>query len=128
MANKTTSDEMASLARLSSLSTQTLTLLLERQRLSSISLISSSSNTSSPVSPSFPPPIKIGTMAGDEKIRRNLITIREGIALLEKGQGQGGAAVAELNDIKDRFERMRDMFGDEAIETYVFTLCASDRS
>ncbi len=91
----------SSLARLTSLSTQTLTLLRERQRLSTIS-------TSSGATLSF---------ASDEKIRRNLITLREGIVLYEKTNttGKGGA-----KELKEQFERMRETFGDESVETFVF--------
>ncbi|KAI0075615.1 hypothetical protein K474DRAFT_1685244 [Panus rudis PR-1116 ss-1] len=82
---------MASLAKLTSISTQTLSLLLERQRLQTIS---------GPPSNSLHLP----------QITRNLNQLRSGILELE---GKDGPSEA-VRLLKSQYERMRGMLGDEA--------------
>ncbi|KAJ3481601.1 hypothetical protein NLI96_g7542 [Meripilus lineatus] len=81
---------MASLAKLTSQSTQTLSLLLERQRLSTLS---SGSNT-----------------LHSTQITRNLNQLRNGILDLEEKEGPSEA----VRLLKSQFERMRGMLGEEA--------------
>lgn len=90
-----------SLAKLTSLSTQTLSLLLERQRL---------------VGLGAPPPA-----SSTQHIARNLTQLRTGILELEthfpesKGtaHGQGQREAAGL--LRNQFERMRDMLGADGV-------------
>jgi len=79
-----------SLARLTSLSTQTLSLLLERQRLASMGQ---------------PPPA-----AHTQQVARNLAQLRTGVLELERTEGAHTEA-AEL--LRNQFTRMRDMLGEE---------------
>lgn len=91
----------SSLPRLTSLSTQTLTLLLERQRLQALSG-SAESSVSLPSS----------SLA---QITRNLTQLRAGIHELEDQQhhGNGGtSANAEASKLlREQFGRMREMMG-----------------
>ena len=88
----------SSLPRLTSLSTQTLTLLLERQRLQSLSG-SAESSVSLPSS----------SLA---QITRNLTQLRAGIHELEGQCGGGATANAEASQLlREQFDRMRDMMG-----------------
>lgn len=90
-----------SLAKLTSISTKTLSLLLERQRLQTL--------------PSFSNPLSDDSSNGSSnslhlpQIRKNLAQLRTGIKELEKSGG-GGEAVALL---KNQYERMRGMLGDD---------------
>ncbi|KAL5483531.1 hypothetical protein ACEPAI_8763 [Sanghuangporus weigelae] len=96
------SSTSTSLARLTSLSTQTLSLLLERQRLQSL-------NQAAPA-------------ASTQQITRNLVQLRVGILALEaqvqssNGNGNGNAkAEKEASGLlRNQFSRMRDMLGGDA--------------
>ena len=88
-----------SLAKLTSLSTQTLSLLLERQRLQSISQFQSSSNSSS-------------SNLHLPQITRNLHQLRKGILELESNNGAGSAEAAGL--LRNQYGRMRSMLGVDA--------------
>lgn len=79
---------MASLARLTSLSTQTLSLLLERQRLQTLSNPSASS-------------LHI------PQITRNMQQLRAGVLDLEEKEGRSEA----VNLLRSQYERMRSMLG-----------------
>ena len=81
---------MASLARLTSLSTQTLSLLLERQRLQTLPLNSSSLHA--------------------PQIVKNLDQLRIGILELEEKEGPSEATRL----LRTQHERMRGMLGAEA--------------
>ncbi|EKM53295.1 uncharacterized protein PHACADRAFT_210994 [Phanerochaete carnosa HHB-10118-sp] len=83
---------MATLAKLTSLSTQTLSLLLERQRLQSLSV---SAN---------------GTSLHLPQITRNLNQLRTGAFELEEKEGDSEA----VRLLKSQYERMRGMLGPEA--------------
>ena len=80
---------MATLAKLTSLSTQTLSLLLERQRLQTLS-----SNGPSLLLP---------------QITRNLQQLRTGIVDLEQKEGN----IEAVRLLKSQYERMRGMLGAE---------------
>ncbi|KZT03611.1 uncharacterized protein LAESUDRAFT_659143 [Laetiporus sulphureus 93-53] len=82
---------MASLARLTSLSTQTLSLLLERQRLQTLS----NPNASSLHVP---------------QIARNMQQLHVGVLQLEQNDGRSEA----VNLLRSQYERMRDMLGSDA--------------
>lgn len=86
-----------SLAKLTSLSTQTLSLLLERQRLQSL------------------PQLQSGTQSQSNlhlpQISRNLNALRTGILELEKSQSGGGEAAGLL---RNQYGRMRSMLGGDA--------------
>lgn len=85
-----------SLAKLTSLSTQTLSLLLERQRLQSL------------------PQFQSGTQSQSNlhlpQISRNLNALRTGILALEKSGGGGEAAGL----LRNQYGRMRSMLGGDA--------------
>ncbi|KAJ3540799.1 hypothetical protein NMY22_g4152 [Coprinellus aureogranulatus] len=92
-----------SLAKLTSISTKTLSLLLERQRLQTL--------------PSFSNPLTDDSPNGSTsnslhlpQIKKNLAQLRTGIKELERS-GDGGEAVALL---KNQYERMRGMLGNDA--------------
>jgi syntaxin 8 len=96
-----------SLAKLTSLSTQTLSLLLERQRLQSIPQFQTSTATSSTSNLHLP------------QIKRNLNQLREGILNLESkdtagtaGGGRGGGEAVGL--LRNQYGRMRAMLGEDA--------------
>jgi len=93
---------MMSLAKLTSLSTQTLSLLLERQRLQSISQFQSSSSQQSGTSSNLHLP----------QITRNLNQLRTGILELESKNGAGVAEAAGL--LRNQYGRMRGMLGGDA--------------
>ena len=82
--------KMATLAKLTSISTQTLSLLLERQRLSSLSSGSNSLHL--------------------PQITRNLNQLKNGILESEEKEGQSEA----VRLLKSQFERMRGMLGEDA--------------
>lgn len=85
-----------SLAKLTSLSTQTLSLLLERQRLQSL------------------PQLQSGTQSQSNlhlpQISRNLNALRTGILELEKSESGGEAAGL----LRNQYGRMRSMLGGDA--------------
>ncbi|CAL1711062.1 unnamed protein product [Somion occarium] len=83
---------MASLAKLTSISTQTLSLLLERQRLQTLSSGPSSNSLHLP------------------KITRNLNQLRSGVLELEAKEGSSEA----VRLLKSQYERMRGMLGPDA--------------
>ncbi|KAF8584332.1 hypothetical protein K439DRAFT_1660789 [Ramaria rubella] len=89
----------SSLPRLTSLSTQTLTLIFERQRLQSLS-----GSTESSIS------IPSSSLA---HITRNLSQLRIGIHDLEDQQRSGGASptVEASKLLREQYARMRDMMG-----------------
>ena len=84
------SSTMATLSKLTSISTQTLTLLLERQRLESLSTNSTSLHL--------------------PQITRNLQQLRTGIVDLEEKEGN----IEAVRLLKSQYERMRGMLGAEA--------------
>ncbi|KAL5521073.1 hypothetical protein ACEPAG_8995 [Sanghuangporus baumii] len=100
------SSTSTSLAKLTSLSTQTLSLLLERQRLQSL-------NQGAPA-------------ASTQQITRNLVQLRVGILALEAqvqssngngngtGNGDGKAEKEASGLLRNQFSRMRDMLGGDA--------------
>lgn len=89
-----------SLAKLTSLSTQTLSLLLERQRLQSLSQFQSSSSGGTASNLHLP------------QITRNLNQLRVGILELEaKDANRGGETVGLL---RNQHGRMRGMLGEDA--------------
>lgn len=98
---------MASLAKLTSISTQTLSLLLERQRLQTLS---------GPTTNSLHLP----------QITRNLNQLRSGVLELEEKGGNPEA----VKLLKSQYERMRGMLGPEAdtagLPRYVCVLTALD--
>ena len=83
---------MAALAKLTSLSTQTLSLLLERQRLQTISAGGNGNSLHLP------------------QITRNLNQLRTGVLDLEEKEGSTEA----VRLLKSQYERMRGMLGPEA--------------
>ncbi|KIP11317.1 hypothetical protein PHLGIDRAFT_28014 [Phlebiopsis gigantea 11061_1 CR5-6] len=83
---------MATLAKLTSLSTQTLSLLLERQRLQTLT------------------PASTGNSLHLPQITRNLGQLRTGVADLEEKDGNTEA----VRLLKNQYERMRGMLGAEA--------------
>lgn len=83
---------MATLAKLTSLSTQTLSLLLERQRLQSLSADPDGSSLHLP------------------QITRNLNQLRAGVLELEEKEGSTEA----VRLLRSQYERMRSMLGHEA--------------
>jgi syntaxin 8 len=85
-----------SLAKLTSLSTQTLSLLLERQRL----------QTFTPGGDNAPPTLHA------PQIARNLRQLRTGILALEAREGRSEAAGL----LRNQYERLRAMLGDEIAE------------
>ena len=89
-----------SLAKLTSVSTQTLTLLLERQRLQSIPQFQSSSSQQSPSNLHIP------------QITRNLNQLRKGILELEAKNGAANGEAAGL--LRNQYGRMRVMLGADA--------------
>jgi hypothetical protein len=92
MPETTSSTTMATLAKLTSLSTQTLSLLLERQRLQSLSADGNGSTLHLP------------------QITRNLNQLRTGVLDLEEKEGSTEA----VRLLKSQYERMRGMLGSEA--------------
>ena len=88
-----------SLAKLTSVSTQTLSLLLERQRLWSLPSFASSDSTSTRSGSTHVP-----------QIIKNLTQLRAGILELEANEGRTEAVAL----LRSQFERMRSMLGDES--------------
>lgn len=88
-----------SLAKLTSVSTKTLSLLLERQRLQNLPPFSgtSSTNSVSNASSHFP------------QIKRNMTRLREGILELEAKEGESNATTL----LRKQYDRMRGMLGEE---------------
>ncbi|KAF8634054.1 hypothetical protein AX17_004318 [Amanita inopinata Kibby_2008] len=87
-----------SLAKLTSVSTQTLSLLLERQRLQTLPSFASSE-----------PPTRSSSMHIPQ-ITKNLTQLRAGILELEANEGRTEA----VGLLRNQFERMRSMLGREA--------------
>ena len=79
-----------SLAKLTSVSTQTLSLLLERQRLHAL-------------------PTAVSTDTHLQQIVKNLAQLRAGVVELEANEGRTEATAL----LRSQFERMRSMLGDE---------------
>jgi syntaxin 8 len=79
-----------SLAKLTSVSTQTLSLLLERQRLHAL-------------------PAAVSPGAHLQQIVKNLAQLRVGVLELEANEGRTEATKL----LRSQFERMRSMLGDE---------------
>jgi hypothetical protein len=100
-----------SLPKLTSLSTQTLSLLLERQRLLTLPSFSSSTDAqSTKSSPHLP------------QITRNLIRLRTGILELEAKDGRSEA----IGLLRSQYGRMRDMLGGGGnVERYNMLLITS---
>lgn len=95
----------SSLARLTSLSTQTLSLLLERQRLQSLSSSTPNSNGVTTSNLHIP------------QITRNLKQLR--VAILEaeeKDLTTGGEGAEAIKLLKSQYGRMRGMLGEEVCE------------
>ncbi|KAF5381654.1 hypothetical protein D9615_005477 [Tricholomella constricta] len=89
-----------SLAKLTSISTLTLSLLLERQRLHTLPSFSAASdpNAAKPPSPHLP------------QITKNLKRLRTGISELETKEGRSEAVVL----LRSQYERMRNMLGEDS--------------
>ena len=87
-----TTTTMATLAKLTSLSTQTLSLLLERQRLQTLSAGQNANSLHLP------------------RITRNLNQLRAGVLELEDKEGNTEA----VRLLKSQYERMRGMLGPAA--------------
>ena len=92
MPDPTSSTSMATLAKLTSLSTQTLSLLLERQRLQTLSTGGNGNSLHLP------------------QITRNLNQLRTGVVDLEEKEGNTEA----VRLLKSQYERMRGMLGSDA--------------
>jgi hypothetical protein len=122
--DQSTSSNPASLARLTSLSTQALTSLLERQRLASFSR-TPTSPTQDVSRPGVDP---------TPQTTRNLKLLREGILEYERQQTEGDASLSRLasrtrrrqvedetRELRDQFRRMRSMLAcpDDIVEEYV---------
>jgi syntaxin 8 len=102
-----------SLPKLTSLSTQTLTLLLERQRLQTLPSFSSTTDAHSTKSRSHL-----------SQISQNLNRLRTGILEMEAKEGR-----SEANELlRSQYRRMRDMLGEGNVERYDTVLVASCRS
>lgn len=102
-------DSSMSLAKLTSLSTQTLTLLLERQRLQTMSQLPPAATT--------------------QHIVRNLNQLRTGILAIEtkalEDQNNTQSSVLETVDLlRNQFSRMKDMLGTDGdlVEAFVFNI------
>ncbi|KAJ6551465.1 hypothetical protein B0H19DRAFT_1073165 [Mycena capillaripes] len=96
-----------SLAKLTSISTQTLSLLLERQRLQTLPSYSSQANDSAPPQPSnlhLP------------QITQNLNSLRSGILALEAKEGRS-EAVSLLRNQHERMRAMLDAREDDGVES-----------
>lgn len=94
-----------SLAKLTSISTKTLSLILERQRLQTLPSFSSSSETSAPRTNTLHLP----------QITRNLGQLKSGILALEAREGRSEA----VGLLRNQYDRMRGMLGEDAnIERY----------
>ncbi|KAJ7740930.1 syntaxin-like protein [Mycena maculata] len=96
-----------SLAKLTSISTQTLSLLLERQRLQTLPSYSSQTTDASP-----PQPNNLHLA----QITQNLNSLRSGILALEAKEGRSDAASL----LRNQHERMRGMLGareDDGVES-----------
>lgn len=89
-----------SLAKLTSVSTKTLSLLLERQRLQSLPSFSGTSSTNS---------VSNGTSLHFPQIKRNMTRLREGILELEGQNGQSEA----VGLLRKQYDRMRGMLREE---------------
>jgi syntaxin 8 len=103
-----------SLAKLTAVSTKTLSLLLERQRLQT--LPSYSANGSNPNAASS------GSSLHYPQIKRNLVQLRVGILALEAKEGTNEAAKL----LRNQYDRMRAMLWEEEraeIPGLVFTSC-----
>jgi len=88
-----------SLAKLTSVSTKTLSLLLERQRLQNLPSFSGTSSTNSISNASLHFP----------QIKRNMTRLREGILELQAKEGESNAASL----LRKQYDRMRGMLGEE---------------
>jgi syntaxin 8 len=103
-----------SLPRLTSLSTQTLSLLLERQRLQTLPSFSSTTDTQSSKSRTHL-----------SQISQNLNRIRTGILEMEAKEGHSEATSL----LRSQYGRMRDMLGGEGnVERYDLVLAVFSRS
>ncbi|KAF8066793.1 syntaxin-like protein [Lyophyllum atratum] len=96
-----------SLAKLTSVSTLTLSLLLERQRLHTLPSFSATSDPNAAKPPSLHLP----------QITKNLKRLRSGIIELEEKEGRSEAVIL----LRSQYERMRAMLGKDsnAVERYV---------
>jgi len=115
-----------SLAKLTSLATQTLSLLLERQRLQSIPQYQSSSTSTS---------ISTSSNLHLPQIKRNLNQLRAGILELDSKDASAGGGVNGAGEaiglLKNQYGRMRAMLGEDAdslgIERYVYLYTQTSR-
>lgn len=96
------SSSVMSLAKLTSLSTQTLTLLLERQRLQSISQFQPQRSSTGSSSSNLHLP----------QLKRNFDQLRKGILELEDQTGVGNGEAVSL--LRNQYGRMRGMLGTDA--------------
>jgi hypothetical protein len=96
-----------SLAKLTSLSTQTLSLLLERQRHQSFAQATNDSSASA--------------LLHGPQIARNLRQLREGILALETNEGRSEA----LGLLRNQYGRMRSMLTSEELEGVPMCVAAS---
>jgi len=102
-----------SLPKLTSLSTQTLSLLLEHQRLQTLPSFSSSSTDAQSTNSSSRLP----------QITRNLSRLRTGILEMEAKEGRSEA----VGLLRIQYGRMRDMLGEGTVERYDMVLITSCR-
>ena len=94
-----------SLAKLTSISTQTLSLLLERQRLQSLGQPTSGLRTQA------------------QQIARNLNQLRSGIIALEQDQLSGRQESKEAcRLLRSQFDRMRGMLGEDSVDVEPYVI------
>lgn len=92
-----------SLAKLTAVSTKTLSLLLERQRLQTLPTFSADGDTAHAV--------LNGSSLHYPQIKRNLKQLREGIVALEAQEGPASSEAAKL--LRNQYDRMRGMLWEE---------------
>lgn len=90
-----------SLAKLTAVSTKTLSLLLERQRLQTLPTYSTTSSSE---------PSSQGSSLHYPQIKRNLGQLREGILAMEAKEGPSSEAAKLL---RNQYDRMRGMLWEE---------------
>lgn len=97
-----------SLAKLTSISTKTLSLLLERQRMQT--LPSFNSSPSSPLQDSGSTTTSSGNSLHLPQIKKNLDQLRNGIEAMREKEGESEA----VGLLSNQYERMRGMLGSDA--------------
>ena len=104
-----------SLAKLTSISTKTLSLLLERQRLQTLPSFRAPNSVTGPLDLDDDPSNSSNPSNSLHlpQIKRNLAQLRNGIAEMEAKEG-GESEAATL--LRNQYERMRAMLGPDAAE------------